>query len=108
MTSAPAGDDPHGNEDPPRRPLPKRVQVAPGVLFQEIEGEGVLMDTTKETYFSLDAMGTTIWKLLSSDPAVELTLASLLDTYEVRPDVLEKDLQAFVSSLIDAGLVLPQ
>lgn len=96
------------DESPAPRPLPERIQVSPDVLFQEIEGEGVLMNTATEHYFSLDAMGVTIWRLLSADPAIQATRAKLLETYEVSPETLEKDLTAFISALVDAGLIVPE
>ena len=93
-------------DDPGRpRQLPERIRISPDVLFQEIEGEGVLMDTATESYFSLDAMGATIWRLLSADPAIAATRARLLETFEVSPEALEKDLTEFISRLIDAGLI---
>jgi hypothetical protein len=103
MTLSSAGDD-----STPPRPVPERIQISPDVLFQEIEGEGVLMDTAKETYFSLDAMGTAIWKLLAANPDLDSARSSLLKNYEVSPEALEKDLAAFIANLIDAGLVVPQ
>jgi hypothetical protein len=90
------------------RQLPARIRISPNVLFQEIEGEGVLMDTATESYFSLDAMGVTIWRLLSGDPVLETTRARLLEAFEVSPEALEKDLTEFVSRLIDAGLIAPE
>ena len=89
------------------RALPERIRISPDILFQEIEREGVLMDTTTQQYFSLDAMGATIWKLLNDDPAISTTRARLLETYDVAPEVLEKDLREFIFRLVDAGLIAP-
>ena len=53
-------------------------------------------------------MGVTIWELLSADPSIAATRATLLDTYDVSPEALERDLTEFISRLIDAGLVTPE
>ena len=93
---------------PARRQLPERLRISPDVLFQEIEGEGVLLDTGKETYFSLDPMGTVIWKMLSAEPNLQRLREHMLEAYDVSAEALEQDLEAFVSRLIDAGLVIPE
>jgi hypothetical protein len=98
-----AADDP---SEP--RHLPERIRVSPGVLFQEIDGENVLMDTATEQFFSLDPMGAAIWILLNADPSIQATRTKLLETYEVTPEALEKDLTEFITRLIDAGLIAPE
>ncbi|MGQ0703484.1 MAG: PqqD family protein [Gemmatimonadales bacterium] len=91
----------------PTAPVPKRVRIPAAVLFQEIEGEAVLMHTGKESYFTLDPVGTTIWKLLMASPDDETTRAHLLETYEVPAEVAERDLKEFVARLLEAGLLEP-
>jgi hypothetical protein len=86
---------------------PTRVRVPAAVLFQEIEGEAVLMHTGTETYFALDPVGTTIWKLLVETPDLEAVHASLIDVYDVSAERAEADLRAFVEQLLAARLLEP-
>lgn len=37
--------------------LPTRVEISPEVLFQELQGEAVLLNLTSERYYGLDDVG---------------------------------------------------
>jgi hypothetical protein len=85
--------------------LPTRVTFSDEVLFQELEGETVLLDLRSGRYFILDDVGTRMWQVLHEhgDPAA--ARAVLVDEYDVDAETLEGDLAALISRLSDAGLV---
>lgn len=86
--------------------LPRNVKISDQVLFQEIEGESVLLNLDNEQYFGLDEVGTRIWHLLSENGETRKTLNLLLDEYKVDKAKLENDLSDLIEDLRDQGLVM--
>ncbi|MEJ2468535.1 MAG: PqqD family protein [Campylobacterales bacterium] len=83
----------------------KRIIIPDTVFAQEIEGEVVLLDMASENYFGLDAIGSEIWNLLKEGKTLQEAYDVLLEHYEVTPEKLKDDLEAFVSKLLATGLV---
>ena len=75
------------------------------MFSQEIEGEIVLLDMASENYFGLDAIGSAIWNLLCDGNTLQETNDILLKHYDVSPEQLRGDLEAFVDRLLQSGLV---
>ncbi len=82
------------------------VKIADGVIFQELEGEAVLLNMQSEIYFGLNAMGTRIWELLKTHGRVRLVSAALLDEYDVDEERLGNHLCEFIDKLHSKGLVV--
>ena len=82
----------------------QRVILSPNALFQEIGGEGVILDLTSSTYFGLDEVGVRLWQLLQADPGLQAAFDALLAEYEVEPARLEQDLARHIDQLVKAGL----
>ncbi len=83
----------------------QRVSISPDVLFQEVNGETVLLDLASENYFGLDVIGTRVWGLLELGSSVGEMLDVLMAEYEVERDVLEKDVGALLDKLQESGLI---
>jgi Coenzyme PQQ synthesis protein D (PqqD) len=82
-----------------------RVIKAPGVLLQDLDGEAVLLNLGNEQYYGLDAISFRMYKLLVSSISIQAAYERLLQEYDVAPDQLRKDLQAFLEHLRENGLV---
>ena len=82
-----------------------RVVVPERVLFQELDGEGVLLDLATETYYGLDDVGTRFWHVLTSSETIDAGLEILAREYDVGPAALRRDVSALVSALVERGLV---
>ena len=85
--------------------LPKTVEISAEVLFQEIEGESVLLDLESEQYFGLDEVGTQFWLCISADGNTEIALRTILLEFDVSEETLRADLAALTSELLGQGLV---
>lgn len=85
--------------------LSSRVTVPDDVLFQELNGEAVILDLASERYFGLDGVGTRFWELISHDPDMQAAFNQLLHEYDVEAPRLESDLLALARELLDAGLL---
>jgi hypothetical protein len=89
--------------------LTKRVVVPPHVLIRHLDGESVLLNLQTGCYFGLDATGTRMWELATSQPSTQLAYEKLLEEFEVEPEALRKHLTELLSGLVENGLlqVLP-
>ena len=88
--------------------LDARVKIPETVLFRELDGELVLLNLTRGTYFSLDPVGTRIW-LLTQQCAGHLpqVLAKMMEEFSVDEERARADLLQLVSTLYEHGLVEP-
>lgn len=89
--------------------LTMRAVVPTHVLIRHLEGESVLLNLESERYFGLDATGTRMWELVTSQPSIAEALEQLQEEYEVEPDMLRSHLTQLLSGLVENGLlqVLP-
>lgn len=85
--------------------LSQNVTLSSEVVFQELKGEAVLLDLSKEMYFGLDEVGTMLWQHLEQDPSLRAAYSAVLAEFDVGPAQLEQDVLAFIERLSEAGLV---
>ena len=86
--------------------LPQRVKVSEEVLFQEIEGEAVLLNLANEQYFGLNEVGTRMWHLLSENGEIQQVLTRLKNEYRVDEATLKNDLAVLLDELGRQGLII--
>jgi Coenzyme PQQ synthesis protein D (PqqD) len=76
------------------------------VLFQEIEGETVLLDLEREHYFSLDVVGSRIWQLLVEHGDMEALVSAMLNEFDVDEATLRRDVADLLDRLEAEGLIV--
>jgi uncharacterized protein HemX len=81
-----------------------KVLISSDALFQEIGGEGVILDLASSSYFGLDEVGMRLWQLLQADSSLKNACDRLLEEYDVEPEQLEMDLLKLVDQLVETGL----
>ena len=81
------------------------VEITDGVLFQELDGELVLLSTQTGEYFGLIEVGAKMWVLLTTDWSIPDMLKSMLSQYEVSEEQLTGDIERFLNALEDAKLI---
>ena len=71
-------------------------------------GSGLVIKSPKsnETH-SIEDIGAFIWNRLDGNMTLDEILDEILHEYEVGAQTAEQDLQAFISQLMEAELVLP-
>ncbi len=82
-----------------------QTSVPKDVLVRELEGESVILNLQSEAYFGLDEVGTSMWVALVNHESVESAYQSLLNEYDVEPELLRKDLSTLLDKLIERGLL---
>ena len=86
-------------------PFTHRVTVPGDVLVREVDDESVFLNLATDSYFGLDAVGTDMWRALTTTGSVQEAYEALLAEYEVDPDKLRQDLQALIEKLVAHGLL---
>ncbi len=81
-------------------------QINPRVLCRAVEDEAVLLDLDAGQYYGLNAVGYRIWDLLSEDCAVASICDALLQEFEVSPEAIRPDVDAFIEALLAKRLLL--
>ena len=85
--------------------LDSRVRINQDVLFQELQGEAVLLNLKSGVYFGLDPVGTRIWQLLADQDRLSEIARSIAAEFEVTEDRCATDLMVLVGDLERHGLV---
>ena len=85
--------------------LESPVRANDDVLFQELHGEGVLLNLKTGVYFGLDPVGRRVWQLLQEHDTLGAVLTALLNEYDVAETECVADLLALVTDMEQHGLV---
>ncbi len=85
--------------------LSERIRPSEDVVFREMEGEAVLLNLDSGTYFGLNAVGTSIWKLLEENDSLQWVYEKMAEDYAVPDQVLQDDLLRLADQLREKGLV---
>ena len=83
-----------------------RFSVPDHVLTEELDGTLVLLNLHDDQYYSVDAVGTRMWRLLTAQVDTDATVARLVAEYDVEESALRRDLADFVARLSAAGLLV--
>ena len=84
---------------------PQTVVSRIDVMSRRLDLETVMMDVEKDAYYGLNETGTWIWELLTEPMSVASVRDRLAAEFEVTPQKCERDVIAFVQSLVSRGLV---
>ncbi len=85
--------------------LDSRVRIPKPVLFRELSGEIVLLNTVTGKYFSLDATGACIWQALKASGRLRDALDALLQVFDATESQASADVLDLASKLCAHGLL---
>ena len=87
-------------------PAGQGVAVPTDVLVQRLPDEElVILNLATEQYFGLDRTAARMWATLTEAGDVERAYLQLRDRFDVEPEVLRRDFDAFVEQLRGRGLL---
>lgn len=81
-----------------------RFFMCDDVLDQEVDGESVLLHLGSESYFSLNATGTLVWRCLRAGGTLGEAIDLLVASHRVDEETAAQDAEALVEALVEAGL----
>lgn len=79
--------------------------ISSQIICTEVAGEMVLMDMSRDAVFGIGEIGLLIWNSLSNGTPYQDMVVAIAAEYEVDPSILEKDVQQFLQTLVDKGLL---
>jgi len=82
-----------------------RLAIPSHVLIRHLDGESVLLNLRNERYYGLDATGTRMWEVATTQPTIELAYKKLLEEFEVEPQILKNHFEELLSGLVENGLL---
>ena len=91
--------------DTPDHASHMHVKILDDILFQELDGEAVLLSTRTGEYFGLDAVGLRMFSLLQRHGRVDRVIDAIVAEYEVEAERARRDVTDFVERLSSEGLV---
>jgi len=85
--------------------LDDRVQFSEDVVTQKVGDEMVLLDLESGVYYGLDAVGSRVWELLMAHGHLRVVFETMVEEYEVTPEILHQDLLRLLQELQEKGLI---
>ena len=85
--------------------LSNKVKLSESVLMEDMAGEAIMLDMTAEQYHALDEVGARMLGVLIESESIQAAIDTLLEEFDVTPEVLQADLLEYVESLNSDGLV---
>ena len=74
-------------------------------ISSALAGEAAIIDFQSGSYYGLDEVGATIWKLIAEPRTVSEICDAVVAEYEVDPEVCERDVLALLGKLAASGLI---
>ena len=81
------------------------VQRVDTVMSNSVDGDLVMMDVERGSYYGLDRIGTDIWNRLEKPTSVRALCEALRTVYRVEPATCERDVLHLLGQMHDAGLI---
>lgn len=81
------------------------VRVSSNQVSSDLNGEAAILNLKTGTYFGLDPVGATIWRLIAQPRTVESVREAMLERFDVDPGRCERDLLELLSQLNEQGLI---
>jgi hypothetical protein len=82
-----------------------RLTPNPGVIFEELEGEVVLLQLEGGMYYKLNESGARIWALIQEHGELEKVQDAMTGEYDVDAEVARRDVERIVEELSSRGLI---
>jgi hypothetical protein len=83
----------------------KQYKVSENILFRQVENEGILLQVSSGTYYSLSETSILFWQALSESQPLILAVEQITNEYEVDRDRVLEDLTNFLQDLSNCGII---
>ena len=77
-----------------------------GLMTADMNGSAVMMDIMTGKYYNLGAVGGRIWEILEEPMTVTALVNKLTDEYDVSASQCRADIEPFLSTLLERGLLV--
>ena len=76
-----------------------RIEMSKDLVYQELDGEMVILDMKSGQYFGIDAIGSVIWQMLEQKIPPAIIIEKLQDGYDVDAEVCSQQVLDFLEDL---------
>jgi hypothetical protein len=94
-----------GRQDTRQDLLQAVPQPNPNVQGTTLDGETVLLDLSTGRYYTLNRVGSAIWKACNGSQSIQAIQATLCGRFDAPPERIADDLFALVTHLSHEGLI---
>ena len=81
------------------------IQISNDIVYRELDGSIVTLSLATGEYVELDLVGTRIWQLIEQDGRRSSVRKGLLASFDIDEAICDQELDAFLATLIDKGLI---
>jgi hypothetical protein len=81
------------------------IHVRPGILFQPLQREAVLLDVAGDSYYTLNGVGAFIWQQIVASATVAEIVQALSTAYGIDEATAATDLVEMVAALQQMDIV---
>lgn len=81
------------------------ISISSELISTRLEQDTVILNLATGKYYSLEGVGSLIWQGLEAKQDLGAIQENILSSYNVSSEQSLTDMQAFLSSLADAGLI---
>ncbi len=71
----------------------------------DLSGEAAILNLKTSTYYGLNTVGASIWKLIQQPKTVSQIRNALIEEYDVEPGRCERDILELLQQLSEHGLI---
>ncbi|MFM7022573.1 MAG: PqqD family peptide modification chaperone [Flavobacteriales bacterium] len=86
--------------------LNKKISRSDNYVFNEVDGELVMMNIETGSYASLNDTGKAIWLQLENPKTLDAVIADLLNEYEIDRATCEKEVVPFVEKMVKDEILI--
>jgi hypothetical protein len=85
--------------------LNQKIARSDNFVFNEVDGELVMMNIETGAYASLNETGKSIWTLLDAPKSLSEVVSSLVEEYEIDQATCEKEVLPFVENMLKSEVL---
>ena len=85
--------------------LLSKVQQSPGVLFNQVDDDLVMMDVKSGNYFGINPVGAEIWNKMQEPITVQEIINQLLAEYEIDEATCRSETLVFIQQTFERGFL---
>lgn len=85
-----------------------KLKVPEGIIRTELDDEIVLMHIESGKYYSLNAVGSVVWKTLASPATLSELCELVMQEFEVDQETCRRDVEVLLDDLLGLKLVETQ
>ncbi|MEW9702282.1 PqqD family protein [Paenibacillus sp. SI8] len=82
-----------------------KVYLNKDVIVHEEDEEIILVNMARNKFYSLDKMGTVIWKLIVESNEISKVIDKISNEFEVDRHIIETDLDELLNDLMKAEVI---